>query len=74
MPEPYERLKELTRGTTVTAEEVRAFIEGLGLPAEAERSLLELDPWSYLGLAGRLAESGRKWIDDEEPRHGEGGR
>ena len=32
LPEPYERLKELTRGQTVTAEDVRTFVKGLDLP------------------------------------------
>ena len=73
MPEPYERLKDLTRGTTVTADEVRRFIKDLGLPPEAERSLLELDPWSYLGLAATLAERGRQLLEDGARRE-EGGR
>ena len=73
MPEPYERLKDLTRGATVTADEVRDFIKGLGLPPEAESSLLGLDPSSYLGLAGRLAESGRQMLGDEKDTSGEAG-
>jgi adenylosuccinate lyase len=54
LPEPYERLKELTRGATITAEEVRVFIRGLGLPPEAEERLLALTPAGYIGLAPEL--------------------
>lgn len=54
MADPYERLKELTRGRKVGEAEMRAFIRGLGLPAEVELRLLELTPASYTGLAAEL--------------------
>ncbi len=53
--EPYEKLKALTRGQAVTAERLRAFVEGLEIPAEARERLLALTPASYTGLAERLA-------------------
>jgi adenylosuccinate lyase len=60
LPEPYERLKELTRGTRVTADDVKTFVAGLGLPADAEARLLALTPAGYVGLAPQLvAELGR---------------
>ncbi|HVA73064.1 MAG TPA: adenylosuccinate lyase [Acidimicrobiales bacterium] len=68
LPEPYERLKQLTRGTTITPEEVHEFITGLGLPPDAERRLLELEPASYVGLAEKLVEAGRKVLEEEEKR------
>jgi adenylosuccinate lyase len=52
--EPYERLKALTRGTTVGAKDVQAFVAGLGLPPEAEARLLRLTPAGYVGLAPEL--------------------
>jgi adenylosuccinate lyase len=52
---PYEQLKELTRGRRVTPEQLRAFIGGLGLPDEAQHRLLELTPAGYTGLAATLA-------------------
>jgi adenylosuccinate lyase len=58
-PEPYERLKEMTRGREVTAEDVRSFVEGLDLPAEAAKRLMELSPASYTGLAAELVERAR---------------
>ncbi len=57
LPEPYERLKQLTRGTTVTAHDVAIFVKGLGLPADAENRLLALTPAGYIGLAPELARS-----------------
>ncbi|MEO7057594.1 MAG: lyase family protein, partial [Caldimonas sp.] len=52
---PYEQLKELTRGKAITKDALHAFIGGLAIP-EAERTrLLALTPASYIGLAARLA-------------------
>lgn len=55
VPEPYEKLKELTRGKTVTKESIRRFIKGLELPNEAKTNLLNLTPHSYVGAAVELA-------------------
>jgi adenylosuccinate lyase len=52
---PYERLKTLTQGRRVTADELRKFIMELGLPEEAEHRLLDLTPATYTGLAANLA-------------------
>ena len=54
MADPYERLKELTRGKKVTPEAMRAFIADLGMPAEVEARLLALTPATYTGLAEQL--------------------
>lgn len=54
MANPYERLKELTRGRSVTASDMREFILGLGLPSELEARLVELTPATYVGLAPQL--------------------
>ncbi|KAH7537507.1 hypothetical protein FEM48_Zijuj03G0100300 [Ziziphus jujuba var. spinosa] len=55
VPEPYEKLKELTRGREVTKESIRKFIEGLELPKEAKTNLLKLTPHNYVGVAVKLA-------------------
>ncbi|XP_059666371.1 uncharacterized protein LOC132312135 [Cornus florida] len=55
VPEPYEKLKELTRGRTVTKESMAQFIEGLEVPAEAKTNLLKLTPHTYVGAAVELA-------------------
>ena len=55
IPEPYEKLKALTRGRAVTRELIRDFIETLDIPAPEKARLLALTPESYLGLAAELA-------------------
>lgn len=55
VPEPYEKLKELTRGKAVTKESIREFIIGLELPEEAKANLLNLTPHNYVGAAAELA-------------------
>jgi adenylosuccinate lyase len=56
MDAPYERLKELTRGRRVDGEAMRAFVRGLGLPADVEERLAALTPATYTGLAARLVD------------------
>ncbi len=55
LPNPYEQLKELTRGQGISAESMRAFIQGLDLRADAKARLLALTPATYTGLAASLA-------------------
>src|SRR5690606_14239906 len=56
--DPYEKLKALTRGRTVTKELMQEFIESLEIPDEARQRLLELTPSTYTGAAAKLARSG----------------
>ena len=53
--QPYERLKELTRGRAVTRETLHAFIQALPIPEKARQELLALTPATYVGLAEELA-------------------
>jgi adenylosuccinate lyase len=55
IPEPYEKLKALTRGQEVTAATLRDFVTALDIPPDAKTRLLELTPGSYTGLAEHLA-------------------
>ncbi|HHJ34774.1 MAG TPA: adenylosuccinate lyase [Gammaproteobacteria bacterium] len=48
---PYEKLKELTRGKTITQQAFQAFIETLDIPEDARNNLLELTPHNYIGNA-----------------------
>lgn len=57
MENPYERLKELTRGNRVTPEQMREFVASLGMPAEFEARLLNLTPATYVGIAAQLLEN-----------------
>jgi adenylosuccinate lyase len=56
--EPYEKLKALTRGRSVTKELMQEFIRSLEIPDEAKRRLLALTPSAYTGAAEKLARSG----------------
>ena len=57
IPEPYEKLKALTRGRRdIDAEGLRAFIEQLELPADARNTLLQLTPGGYTGNAAEQVE------------------
>ncbi|MGZ4112306.1 MAG: adenylosuccinate lyase [Tumebacillaceae bacterium] len=51
---PYEKLKELTRGAKIDGEQMRVFIKGLGLPQADEQRLLDMTPGSYIGIAPQL--------------------
>ena len=55
MANPYERLKELTRGRRVTAEIMKEFVGGLELPEADRKRLLEMTPATYVGMAEKLA-------------------
>jgi adenylosuccinate lyase len=55
VPEPYERLKELTRGKAITRDTMREFIAALPIPAAERDTLLALTPSTYLGKAADLA-------------------
>jgi len=56
IPEPYERLKELTRGASLDRDRIRELIDQLGLPDEARRQVLALAPHNYIGAAEALVE------------------
>ncbi len=54
---PYERLKALTRGRTITREAILGFIDTLTEVPAAERERLKaMTPGSYTGLASTLAQ------------------
>ena len=53
---PYEQLKELTRGKDgITPAALKLFIEQLAIPEEAKAALLALSPALYVGKAEALA-------------------
>ena len=54
---PYEQLKELTRGRKINAEIMKTFVEGLDIPAEDKQRLLALTPASYVGIAAKLVDA-----------------
>ena len=56
MDDPYERLKELTRGQRVDAARMQEFVAGLGLSPGAESRLMALTPATYTGIAEQLVD------------------
>ncbi len=53
---PYEQLKELTRGKGgINKASLHTFISDLEIPSEAKQALLDMTPASYIGKATELA-------------------
>ncbi|HTD05679.1 adenylosuccinate lyase [Undibacterium sp.] len=52
---PYEQLKELTRGKGISKEALREFVLGLAIPQDAKDLLLAMTPANYIGIAAELA-------------------
>lgn len=55
VPEPYEKLKALTRGQRLDPEGLKTFILSLDIPHDAQQQLLALTPRDYTGRAAALA-------------------
>ena len=56
MQNPYERLKELTRGRRITGDDLREFVGGLGLPDDVAARLAAMTPATYIGAAPELVD------------------
>ena len=52
---PYDQLKDFTRGLPITRELMQGFIRGLAIPDDDKARLLAMTPGSYTGLAAELA-------------------
>ncbi|WP_461466347.1 adenylosuccinate lyase [Melaminivora sp.] len=55
VPGAYEKLKEVTRGQSVTREALHALIQSLEIPQQDKQRLLDMTPGSYIGKAAELA-------------------
>jgi len=55
LPEPYEQLKEFTRGAPMTRDLMQGFITKLAIPEPEKARLLAMTPGSYIGMAAALA-------------------
>ena len=55
VPNPYEQLKELTRGKGIEPAALRDFIKGLAIPEAEKIRLAEMTPANYIGKAVALA-------------------
>ncbi|MYN26597.1 adenylosuccinate lyase [Duganella levis] len=54
---PYEQLKELTRGKGISKVALQEFINGLAVPQEAKDLMLAMTPANYTGIAAALAKA-----------------
>lgn len=52
---PYEQLKDLTRGKGISKEAMQQFIVTLAIPQAAKDQLLAMTPANYIGYASKLA-------------------
>jgi len=55
--EPYEKLKALTRGQTITRAVLAEFVETLDIPEHAKQTIRELTPATYIGNATAQAKA-----------------
>ncbi len=54
-PEPYEKLKELTRkNTTVNKETIHSFINSLDVDQDVKDQLLKISPFNYTGILPKI--------------------
>ena len=60
IPEPYEKLKALTRGQAITKEILQEFVATLDLPDAVIAELKALTPSTYVGMAETLTNN---WLD-----------
>ena len=56
IPEPYEKLKALTRGQTLSESAIRSLVNQLDIPDAAREEITQLTPSRYIGRARELAE------------------
>jgi adenylosuccinate lyase len=59
---PYEKLKALTRGSSIDAQVLADFVKDLDMPEVAKQALAELTPSTYIGDAQKLAQEINKLI------------
>jgi adenylosuccinate lyase len=52
---PYEQLKDLTRGKGIEKDALHAFIMTLAIPEAEKQRLLQMTPGNYIGMAAKLA-------------------
>jgi len=55
VPNPYEQLKDLTRGRAISRDSLQQFVRSLAIPEAERQRLLAMTPSSYVGKAAELA-------------------
>jgi adenylosuccinate lyase len=59
---PYEILKDLTRGKNFTKEDYTKLVQSINIPEDAKKGLLNLTPSNYIGNADYMAKNIRQFI------------
>ena len=66
LEDPYEKLREHSRGCSLRLEDLHRWVEGLDIDAATKRRLLQLRPSNYVGLAPelcrRVVADARMWL------------
>jgi adenylosuccinate lyase len=62
---PYEKLKDLTRGKKLSIDDYKNFVSTLDLPVDVKNKLLTLTPQTYIGLAKEIPELYFNEINDD---------
>lgn len=59
---PYEIMKDLTRGKSFSKEEYLNFVEGLEIPLDVKSTLKKLTPENYIGNASLMAKNIKEYL------------
>lgn len=57
IPNAYEQMRDLTRGTLIDHDRLKRFVSELDLPETVKKQLLDLTPETYIGLAAQLVKA-----------------
>jgi len=61
---PYEKLKDLTRGQRIDRQQIHSFVSQLDIPEPAKQELLKLTPQTYIGNASSQAKAIKKQLTE----------
>ena len=59
IPDAYEQLKDLSRGSKLDSVSYKEFVNNLDISTKSKKSLIKLTPSTYIGLANRLSKSSK---------------
>ena len=57
IPDAYEQLKNLSRGTKLNKDSYMSFVESLDITIKSKEKLLSLEPKLYIGISRELSKS-----------------
>ena len=59
IPDAYEQLKDLSRGSKLDSLTYKEFVNNLDISEKSKKILIKLTPSTYIGLANRLSKSSK---------------